>query len=137
MQTACADPFVAQLAALCRTQATRAKWVIVPSHAVGRMLGERLVLEGTNWANLRFTTPFSLALDTAAPWLIERGIDPVGDDIGPALIMRAASRPAAAGPRGTSARWRRILKWAARCSPRSASSASRASPRPACRPAPS
>ena len=61
------DPFVAQLANLCRSEPTRAKWVIVPTHAVGRTLGERLALEGADWANLRFATPFSLALDTAAP----------------------------------------------------------------------
>jgi ATP-dependent helicase/nuclease subunit B len=80
--------FVAQLAALCRAEPTRAKWVIVPSHALGHTLGERLVLEGTSWANLRFTTPLDLALPMAAPFLVERGIDPAGDSIGPALIMR-------------------------------------------------
>ena len=34
------DPFVAQLANLCTTHRTRAKWVFVPTHAVGRTLGE-------------------------------------------------------------------------------------------------
>ena len=48
------DQFLAQLADLCRTDRTRPKWVFVPSHAVGHTLGERLVLEGTDWANLRF-----------------------------------------------------------------------------------
>ena len=34
------DPFVAQLADLCKAHVTRAKWVFVPSHGVGRTIGE-------------------------------------------------------------------------------------------------
>jgi hypothetical protein len=30
------DPFLDQLASLCRAHVTRAKWVFVPSHALGR-----------------------------------------------------------------------------------------------------
>jgi ATP-dependent helicase/nuclease subunit B len=82
------DPFLTQLADLCRTHPTRAKWVFVPSHGIGRTLGERLVLEGTNWANLRFVTPLDIALRMGAPFLVERGIDPSGEGLGPALIMR-------------------------------------------------
>jgi len=81
-------PFLSQLADLCRTERTRAKWVIVPTHTLGHTLGERLALGGTGWANLRFTTPLDLALPMAAPFLVERGIDPAPDGIGPALIMR-------------------------------------------------
>lgn len=51
------DPFVQQLASLCREHVTRSKWVFVPSHALGRTIGERIALEGTNWLNLRFVTP--------------------------------------------------------------------------------
>ncbi len=87
-ETPGADPFVWQLADLCRAHPTRAKWVIVSSHAVGHALGERLAREGTNWANLRFRTPFDLALEIAAPFLVDRGINPIGDDLGPALVMR-------------------------------------------------
>lgn len=47
------DPFVAQLADLCAKHVTRAKWVFVPSHAIGRTIGERIALGGTNWRNLR------------------------------------------------------------------------------------
>ncbi len=83
-----ADPFIAQLARLCHDNLTGAKWVIVPTHALGHTIGERLVLEGINWANLRFKTPFDLALETAAPFLVERGINPVSDDLGVALVMR-------------------------------------------------
>jgi hypothetical protein len=98
-ETPGADPFVAQLADLCRAHPTRAKWVIVSSHAVGHALGERLAREGTNWANLRFRTPFDLALEIAAPFLVERGIDPLGEDLGPALIMRLlAGLPAGIEP---------------------------------------
>jgi RecB family exonuclease len=82
------DAFVAQLVSLCRSRPTAAKWVFVPSHAVGHTLGERLVIEGTNWANLRFTPPFDLALQMAGPFLVERGINPSPEGVGPALVMR-------------------------------------------------
>lgn len=81
-------PFVAQLAELCRSQITRTKWVIVPTHAIGRTLGERLAREGTNWMNLRFVTPLELATRMGAPFLVEQGIDPSEDGLGPALMMR-------------------------------------------------
>jgi len=81
-------PFVEQLVELCRSHVTRAKWVIVPTHAIGRTLGERLVREGTNWVNLRFTTPLEIATRMGAPFLVERGIDPSEDGLGPALMMR-------------------------------------------------
>src|SRR5687768_8730693 len=82
------DPFVDQLAALCRAHPTRAKWVFVPTHALGRTLGERIALEGTNWLNLRFVTPLDIALPMGAPFLVERGIDPSEEGLGPALMMR-------------------------------------------------
>src|SRR6187200_2518666 len=82
------DPFVQQLAALCRSDVTRCKWVFVPSHAIGRTIGERIALEGTNWLNLRFVTPLDVALRMGAPFLVERGIDPSEEDLGPALMMR-------------------------------------------------
>jgi hypothetical protein len=77
-----------QLAELCRTGPTRTKWIIVLSHEVGHTLGERLVLEGTSWANLRFTPPFDLALQMAGPFLVERGINPSPEWVEPALLMR-------------------------------------------------
>ncbi len=46
-------PFLEQLAELCRAQVTRNKWVFVPTHAIGRTLGERIALAGTSWLNLR------------------------------------------------------------------------------------
>ncbi len=82
------DPFIRQLAELCRSHPTGAKWVFVPSHALGHTLGERLALEGTSWANLRFTTPFGLAVRMAAPFLVERGVDPSPEGVGPAVVMR-------------------------------------------------
>ena len=82
------DPFVDQLARMCRSCPTRAKWVFVPSHATGRTLGDRLVLAGTDWANLRFVTPFDIAVRMGAPFLVERGINPSEEGLGPALIMR-------------------------------------------------
>ncbi len=83
-----ANPFVSQLKHLCASFPTRAKWVFVPTHAIGWMLGDRLVLEGTDWANLRFVTPLDIALRMGAPFLVERGIDPSADGLGPALVMR-------------------------------------------------
>jgi len=81
-------PFVQQLASLCRAQATRCKWVFVPTHAIGLTLGERIALEGTNWLNLRFVTPLDIALRMGATFLVERGIDPSEEGLGPALMMR-------------------------------------------------
>src|SRR5438094_9100638 len=82
------DPFIDQLKTLSRAFPTRSKWVFVPTHAIGRTLGDRLVLEGTDWANLRFVTPLDIALRMGAPFLVERGIDPSEEGLGPALIMR-------------------------------------------------
>src|SRR5438046_6934225 len=84
------DPFVDQLKTLSRAFPTRSKWVFVPTHALGHTLGDRLVLEGTDWANLRFVTPLDIALRMGAPFLVERGIDPSEEGLGPSLIMRLA-----------------------------------------------
>src|SRR5215212_5916373 len=80
--------FVGQLASLCTEHVTRNKWVFVPSHAIGHTLGERIALSGTNWLNLRFVTPLDIALRMGAPFLVERGIEPSEEGLGPALIMR-------------------------------------------------
>jgi RecB family exonuclease len=111
------DVFVEQLKALCKEHPTRSKWVVVPGHHVGRTIGDRLVLEGTEWANLRFVTPHDLALRMGAPYLVERGIDPSEDQLGPALIMRLLLglpethgyfRPLAHEPRMAMALWSTI-----------------------------
>jgi len=90
--------FLNQLAELCRTEPTRAKWVLVPAHAIGHTVGERLALEAGSWANVRFRTPFDLALETAAPFLVERDINPIGDDLGAPLMMRLLRELPAAIP---------------------------------------
>ena len=82
------EVFVQQLASLCRQHVTRNKWVFVPSHALGHTVGERIALSGTNWLNLRFVTPLDIALRMGAPFLVERGIEPSEEGLGPALIMR-------------------------------------------------
>jgi ATP-dependent helicase/nuclease subunit B len=82
------DPFLDQLASLCRDHPTRAKWVFVPSHGVGRGIGARLAREGTSWANLRLVTPLDVAVRMAAPFLLEAGLDPSEETLGPALAMR-------------------------------------------------
>ena len=122
------DPFVAQLAELCRTEPTRAKWVFVPTHAVGLTLGDRLAREGHDWANLRFVTPLDLAIRMAAPFLLERGIDPSEETLGPALVMRLLLdlpeeggyfRPMAAHTSMADALWRTIRELRVRrgCAP--------------------
>jgi ATP-dependent helicase/nuclease subunit B len=80
--------FFDQLTRLCTAHPTRAKWIFVPNHAIGRTIGDRLVLDGTDWANLRFVTPLDVALRMGAPFLVERGIDPSEEGLGPALAMR-------------------------------------------------
>lgn len=82
------DPLVDQLKRLCVAYPTRTKWVFVPTHAIGLTLGERIALEGTNWLNLRLVTPLEVALRMGAPFLVERGIDPSEEGLGPALMMR-------------------------------------------------
>jgi ATP-dependent helicase/nuclease subunit B len=82
------DPFLEQLRALCAASPTRAKWVFVRSHGVGRTIGDRLALSGTDWANLRFVTPLDVAVRMGGPFLVERGVDPSEDGLGPALVMR-------------------------------------------------
>ena len=80
--------FIERLKRLCVEHPTRAKWVFVRSHAAGHTMGDRLVLEGTDWANLRFVTPLDIALRMGAPFLVERGVDPSEEGLGPALVMR-------------------------------------------------
>ena len=82
------DPFLNQLAEICRTEPTRAKWVLVPSHTLGHTLAERFARESGSWLNVRFTTPVDLATRTAAPHLVAAGINPIGDDLGAPLVMR-------------------------------------------------
>jgi len=60
----------------------------VPSHSLGHTLGERLARESGSWLNVRFTTPSDLAIETAAPHLVEAGINPIGEDLGAPLMMR-------------------------------------------------
>jgi hypothetical protein len=82
------DPFLDQLRRLCRDMPTRAKWLFVPTHANGRTIGDRLAREAGGWANLRVVTPLDVALRMGAPFLVERGVDPSEEGLGPALMMR-------------------------------------------------
>ncbi len=80
------NPFVEQLADLARTQRTRTKWVFLPDTALKWTLSERLLHGGQPWANFRFVTPFELALESAAPDLLARGLNPKPEGLGPTLI---------------------------------------------------
>jgi ATP-dependent helicase/nuclease subunit B len=79
---------LAQLADVCRRWPTRAKWLIVPRHPAGLALTDRLARQAGGWANLRVVTPLDLAIRMAAPHLLERGITPSEESLGPALVMR-------------------------------------------------
>lgn len=82
------DPFIQHLLTLARTNRTEVKWVFVPYPGLKWTLGERLLHLGQPWANFRFTTPFELALETAAPDLIAEGINPKPETLGPSLIHK-------------------------------------------------
>ena len=58
-----------------------------PTHALGLTLGERLARDGCDWANLRFVTPLDIAVRMAAPFLVEQGLNPSEESLGPPLIM--------------------------------------------------
>src|SRR5207248_2470617 len=73
--------------------------------------------EGTNWLNLRFVTPLDVALPMGAPFLVERGIYPSEEGLGPALMMRllldapsedAYFRPLADHPTMAQALWKTL-----------------------------
>jgi len=80
------DPFIQQMADLVKAMPTANKWIVIPHQELGWMLGERLVLEGCNWVNLRFITPFQLALEGAAPDLLAEGFNPCPEGLGPSLV---------------------------------------------------
>ncbi len=80
------DPFLEQVKALCLLQPSANKWVLVPHSALRWTLGERLLLEGHNWVNLRWRTPYSLALESCAPEMLALGRNPCSDSLGPSLI---------------------------------------------------
>ena len=111
------EPFVDQLAELCRAHPTRAKWVFVPAHSVGLTLGDRLARKACDWANLRFVTPLDVAVRMAAPFLVEQGLNPSEEPLGPALIMRQLLdlpegegyfKPMASHPTLADALWRTV-----------------------------
>ncbi|HEY1305395.1 MAG TPA: hypothetical protein VGF24_17685 [Vicinamibacterales bacterium] len=89
---------MSQLSELCRAHVTRSKWVFVPTHAIGRTIGEHIALGGTNWLNPRFVTPLDIAPRMGAPFLVERGAD---SDEHVALVWEKALRhegPVTLGP---------------------------------------
>ncbi len=82
-----ADPFVEQLKRLCREEPVRCKWVLVPNQSLRWTLGERLLHEGCDWVNLRLVTPLQLATEVAAPRLLDEGINPCPETLGPSLLQ--------------------------------------------------
>ncbi|MBI3929091.1 MAG: hypothetical protein HY319_26340 [Armatimonadetes bacterium] len=82
------EPFISQLARLVREERTTGKWVFVPYPSLKWTLSERLLHGGCSWANLRFVTPFEVALELAAPFLLSKGINPKPETLGPSLIQK-------------------------------------------------
>ncbi len=65
-----------------------ARWILVPTLAVGHTLAEHLARGGHAWANLRFTTPLDLAARIAGPSLGGRGVREMDAGLGPALLLQ-------------------------------------------------
>ena len=82
-----ADPFLEQLKRLCQEEPVRAKWVFVPNQSLRWTLGERLLHEGCDWVNLRLVTPLHLATEAAAPRLLDQGVNPCPETLGPSLLQ--------------------------------------------------
>lgn len=64
---------IQQLATFCREHPVEPKVVFVPSVQAGTVLGATLARTGTDWVNLRFTTPEDAAREIAEPSLIAAG----------------------------------------------------------------
>lgn len=90
--------FLERLAGICSREPDRTKWVFVPGRALGHTLGERLAREYGSWMNVRWVTPLDIATRMAGPFLVEAGIEPSDETLGPALMMRLMlEQPAASG----------------------------------------
>jgi RecB family exonuclease/energy-coupling factor transporter ATP-binding protein EcfA2 len=82
------DVFFRQLVKLARTEITCNKWVFLPEVSLQWVLSERLLHAGVDWVNFRFSTPFQVALELAAPYLVQAGIHPKPEGLGPDLIIK-------------------------------------------------
>jgi RecB family exonuclease len=82
------DSVLQQIVDFTRQGPTAARWILVPTLAVGHTLGERLALAGYAWANLRFTTPLDLASRIAGPVLAAIEMREMDPGLGPALLLQ-------------------------------------------------
>jgi hypothetical protein len=82
------DAFFQQLVHLARSQTTRNKWVFLPEVGLQWVLSERLLHAGVDWVNFRFHTPFQVALELAAPYLVQAGVHPKPEGLGPELVAK-------------------------------------------------
>ena len=62
------------LADICRLHPTESKVLVVPTYYSGRQLLETLARYSGGWLNLRLATPVSLALDSCAAVIAEKGL---------------------------------------------------------------
>jgi RecB family exonuclease len=71
---------IQQLADLCAEHRLTPKIVFVPSIQAGSALGSALARAGTNWINLRFTTPEDLSREISEPGFLADGWTPLPKD---------------------------------------------------------
>jgi len=71
---------IKQLADLCSDHPVTPKTVFVPSVQAGVALGTALAREGTNWINLRFSTPEDIAREISEPGFLADGWSPLPKD---------------------------------------------------------
>jgi ATP-dependent helicase/nuclease subunit B len=87
------------LAAACRRWPRAEKWVLMPSLGEGLTLGDRLAEAGVAWANLRFTSPRTLARQLAGAVLAAEGWRALPWGGGQALVARVLAGLPASVPR--------------------------------------
>lgn len=114
------DVFFEQILELCRVERTAPKWVLVRDGRQAHALAERVVREGTDWVNLRCQSLGRLAVELAGPFLLEAGLDPSPEGLGPALALKLLEelpaqvpphfRPVAEQPRIGETLWRTLVE---------------------------
>lgn len=83
-----ASRLLQSLAAVCRAHPTAEKRLLVPSYQIGREILAALAGLTGGWLNLRLETPFSLALDIAAPRMAAEGRTLVASALHEAILRR-------------------------------------------------
>jgi len=80
------------LASICKAHLVDCKWLLAPWHRTAHQWIEALVRDGQPVVNLRSTTVLSLALDLAAPKMLEQGFTLTTAVIGSMIVDAAWSK---------------------------------------------